>query len=205
MNIKWNECTWYSKLAAIIFFIGIFPVWTFYLGMKYEEIFLFGKTSEVSLPNIVTSSRKIYTVTDLQNNGYGFQLTVPSDFTIDKVSPNLVNFRSPSMVAKEKEIEKRCRDSGHPGVCAESFYPDFDVEFNQMSIGSDLHNFLTHLKTLSFNSISWDEYQLSGDFFVKNNGPLYLFHTKKGSFDFVLMGPNESTIKNIVNTFTFIK
>lgn len=33
--IKLNEVTWYSKLAAIIFFLGIFPLLTFYLGMQY--------------------------------------------------------------------------------------------------------------------------------------------------------------------------
>jgi hypothetical protein len=39
--IKWNEYTWYSKMAAIIFFLGIFPMITFYIGMEYE------KTNEV--------------------------------------------------------------------------------------------------------------------------------------------------------------
>ncbi len=37
MNIKWNEYTWYSKLAAIIFFIAILPTVSFYIGMKYEQ------------------------------------------------------------------------------------------------------------------------------------------------------------------------
>ncbi len=37
MNIKWNTVTWYSKLLSVIFFIAILPVWTFYLGMKYQE------------------------------------------------------------------------------------------------------------------------------------------------------------------------
>jgi len=37
MNIKWNTITWYSKLLAIIFFIGILPAWTFYVGMKYQK------------------------------------------------------------------------------------------------------------------------------------------------------------------------
>jgi hypothetical protein len=37
MNIKWNKYTWYSKLAAIIFFIAILPAWTFYIGIQYEK------------------------------------------------------------------------------------------------------------------------------------------------------------------------
>ncbi len=35
--IKWNEYTWYSKLAAIIFFMAVLPVWTFFIGMRYQE------------------------------------------------------------------------------------------------------------------------------------------------------------------------
>jgi hypothetical protein len=35
--IKWNEYTWYSRLAAAIFFIIVLPIWTFYLGQKYQE------------------------------------------------------------------------------------------------------------------------------------------------------------------------
>ncbi len=37
MKIKWNEYTWYSKLAAVIFFLAIFPIWTFYLGTQYQK------------------------------------------------------------------------------------------------------------------------------------------------------------------------
>lgn len=35
--IQWNKVTWYSKLLAVIFFIGVLPVWTFYIGVKYTE------------------------------------------------------------------------------------------------------------------------------------------------------------------------
>jgi hypothetical protein len=35
--IKFNEVTWYSKLAAIIFFVGVLPSLTFYMGMQYNE------------------------------------------------------------------------------------------------------------------------------------------------------------------------
>jgi len=35
--IKWNEYTWYSKLAAIIFFIGVLPALAFYIGVQYEK------------------------------------------------------------------------------------------------------------------------------------------------------------------------
>ena len=35
--IKFNEVTWYSKLAAVIFLLVIFPMLTFYIGIKYQE------------------------------------------------------------------------------------------------------------------------------------------------------------------------
>ncbi len=38
IKIKFNEVTWYSKLAAIIFFLGILPTLTFYLGTRYHEV-----------------------------------------------------------------------------------------------------------------------------------------------------------------------
>lgn len=34
--ITWNTVTWYSKLLAVLFFIGVLPAWTFYIGMQYQ-------------------------------------------------------------------------------------------------------------------------------------------------------------------------
>jgi hypothetical protein len=36
--IEWNRVTWYSRLAAIIFFIGVLPVLTFCMGKQYAEV-----------------------------------------------------------------------------------------------------------------------------------------------------------------------
>ncbi|MBC7766839.1 hypothetical protein H7Y21_02505 [Arenimonas sp.] len=38
MQIQWNKVTWYSRLAAIILFILLIPMLTFYIGMKYQEV-----------------------------------------------------------------------------------------------------------------------------------------------------------------------
>jgi len=56
MNIKWNEYTWYSKFAAIIFFISVLPMWTFYLGIQYGEIRTLSEQAgkfELVLTNVV--------------------------------------------------------------------------------------------------------------------------------------------------------
>ncbi len=49
MNIEWNRVTWYSKLLAVILFIGILPVLTFYIGSKYEETVI--AVNEAGLPS----------------------------------------------------------------------------------------------------------------------------------------------------------
>ncbi len=35
-KVKWNEVTWYSKLGAIILFVGVVPALSFYFGTQYE-------------------------------------------------------------------------------------------------------------------------------------------------------------------------
>ncbi|MEA2715584.1 MAG: hypothetical protein QOG91_612 [Candidatus Parcubacteria bacterium] len=37
MKIVWNKVTWFSKLAAVIFFLLIVPILTFYIGRQYEK------------------------------------------------------------------------------------------------------------------------------------------------------------------------
>ncbi len=34
--MKWNSVTWYSKIAALILFVGIIPILGFYVGMQYQ-------------------------------------------------------------------------------------------------------------------------------------------------------------------------
>jgi len=37
MSIEFNKVTWYSKLGAVILFLLVVPMLTFYIGMKYQE------------------------------------------------------------------------------------------------------------------------------------------------------------------------
>ena len=36
--MKFNEVTWYSKLAAAIFFLIIYPALVFYIGTQYQTV-----------------------------------------------------------------------------------------------------------------------------------------------------------------------
>lgn len=38
MSIKWNEVTWYSRLLAILFFIGVFPFVSYEIGRQMSEL-----------------------------------------------------------------------------------------------------------------------------------------------------------------------
>ncbi len=49
--IKFNEITWYSKLSAIVFFIGIFPALVFYIGAKYQEVKTMEELNIVEISN----------------------------------------------------------------------------------------------------------------------------------------------------------
>jgi hypothetical protein len=35
--IKWNEPTWYSRIAAIILFIGVLPIIAFDIGIRFDQ------------------------------------------------------------------------------------------------------------------------------------------------------------------------
>lgn len=54
MKIEWDNVTWYSKIAALIFFISL-PFIAFYLGVQYQKIALISAPKE-SLPIASTTS-----------------------------------------------------------------------------------------------------------------------------------------------------
>jgi hypothetical protein len=61
--IEWNKVTWYSKLAAVIFFLLILPLWTFCLGRSYEKALL----------AIEEETRSSYTLSPLEEAGNSFR------------------------------------------------------------------------------------------------------------------------------------
>jgi hypothetical protein len=80
--IKFNEVTWYSKLAAVIFFLAVLPILTFYIGMEYE------KTEEAMMPpSVVTSSPTVtntsgYELLTYTNAKYGWSFKYPSTWKV---------------------------------------------------------------------------------------------------------------------------
>src|SRR6185295_18676352 len=50
VGIEWNKVTWYSKLGAIMLFIGVVPALTFYIGMQYQAVKDIQTAVPVSIP-----------------------------------------------------------------------------------------------------------------------------------------------------------
>ncbi|MBX4198349.1 hypothetical protein KW782_03385 [Candidatus Parcubacteria bacterium] len=66
MGIKLHEVTWYSKLAAILFFIVALPAFTFFLGREYERSIQLISDSEslnehaVDVQNSATTTKRAH-------------------------------------------------------------------------------------------------------------------------------------------------
>lgn len=86
MSIKWNKYTWYSKLLAVIFFIGVLPAWTFYLGMQYEA-------TERSLAAPIVVFKPLEEKANWKVNTfkeYDFGIKAPESWNVDVVPGNKV-------------------------------------------------------------------------------------------------------------------
>lgn len=50
--IEFNKVTWYSRLGALVLFIGVIPAVAFYLGMQYEAVM----EESTTLPQLVVKT-----------------------------------------------------------------------------------------------------------------------------------------------------
>jgi hypothetical protein len=107
MTIEWNKVTWYSKLAAVILFVGVF--WLgFWLGtMKAEKIYI--EVPHIvrhaqEAPNKITSTvvldgiEKFVDWKTYSDKKYGFQFKYPSfeSWEVDDadVSATFISFKN---------------------------------------------------------------------------------------------------------------
>lgn len=99
--MKFNEVTWYSKLAAIIFFIGVLPALTFYIGVQVGEIneslasnqtvVIPDSNHSVSQPTPTRFSRERGGVV-LEKDILIAHYEISADFGISKTKPQMVSF-----------------------------------------------------------------------------------------------------------------
>jgi hypothetical protein len=93
-GVKWNEVTWYSKLGAIILFVGVIPALSFYIGMQYQAV----KDMQDSTKHEISFTPKIFQASSsppmnipsdwktVTNTEYGFSISVPNYFTLIELS-----------------------------------------------------------------------------------------------------------------------
>ncbi len=61
MNIQWNTVTWYSKLAALLFFLIVFPMIAFGIGREYQKTVQFlAYTTKPTQPQNTEAAKKQY-------------------------------------------------------------------------------------------------------------------------------------------------
>jgi hypothetical protein len=60
MSIKFNEVTWYSKLGAVILFLLVVPILTFYIGREYEATVIALKEAGPVTAPVKTSSTAVH-------------------------------------------------------------------------------------------------------------------------------------------------
>ncbi|MBX4192384.1 DKNYY domain-containing protein [Candidatus Parcubacteria bacterium] len=65
-GIKWHEVTWYSKLGAIILFVGVVPALCFYIGIQYEKVlqsnvFVSAKDVQIPIKNMTSVTNNTWT------------------------------------------------------------------------------------------------------------------------------------------------
>lgn len=122
-GIKWNEVTWYSRLGAIVLFIGIIPALFFYIGTQYELL----QQSASSSPMIVTQGTS-------SNSG-----TAPA---VPALGENLMG----AWTDTPPNQRNACKESGSNCVPGENGVTDSrELDFGPLTAGNPANAFNSYL------------------------------------------------------------
>ena len=106
--IKFNEVTWYSRLGAIIIFIGIIPAVTFYVGLQYGRFIQFNEdftsVSDVAIIQKTSSQEEIPTGVPM------------GKINIGVVCEGALSYMSFPDGAGADTFVTECKDGKHPEV-----------------------------------------------------------------------------------------
>jgi len=198
--MKWNEITWYSKLGAIVFFIGILPSLSFYMGIQYElttnelaqnssqsaisnmpEKRVDAKAEDLSL-GIVSSS----TIPDW-NHYENKVLGVALDYPVSYGKPTLSEYDGSLYFAKEASsylsiniYAQHTEKDGHLATAAEML--EGESPLTPVTIGGK--------SGLSYTS--------------SQSGTVTIIDLGKGLVMNTTLNPNNPTDQKIISSFTFL-
>jgi hypothetical protein len=195
MAIEWNKVTWYSKLAAVIVFVGTFFL-GFWLGtMKAEKIYV--EVPHISrittVPPTATISEKFADWKTYTDEKYGFQFKYPpfesgrtddSDASVHSVL--FVNFAF-SAISKPKEM-----------MLSEWFSKT--VDYNDLLIKTGVFKKIIYKGN---PALVMTEAQIPASF-LDERGPVYVtFYTESPSKDYILsftMPPHDLPSEKMISS-----
>jgi len=141
--------------------------------------------------------------TTYRNNFYGFQVTIPSDWTVEEDDPaataGWIFLNSPTRQRLVGAAAKKCALSGHPGTCEDSLILPFDVIFANDSM-TDV-TVPRRSSTTTIGDIMWHRFEESDLF----GGRLLIHYSAHlGTRDYSLVGGDDSVLRPIVSSFKLI-
>ncbi len=104
--IKFNEVTWYSKLAAVLFFIGVLPILTFYIGVQYQ------KTNSILTTDIQKNPEQKNNIDLDTENKISYETVEINNFKI----PQIKNFHNNAI---EQKVNNYLTDVAKNSTCSD--------------------------------------------------------------------------------------
>jgi hypothetical protein len=181
MTIEWNKVTWYSKLAAVIVFVGTFFL-GFWLGtMNAEKVYIeiphiSRVTTTSSVPIIATPTEKFSDWKTYTDEKYGFQFKYPpfESASVDDsdASVRFVLFMNFAFDATSKPKE----------MTLDEWFSK-TIDYNDLLIKTGVFKKIIHKGNPAF-TMTVTQIPVS---FLDERGPVYVtFYTESPSKDYIL-------------------
>lgn len=102
--IKFNEVTWYSKLAAIIFFMGALPALSFYIGTQYQ---LANESGQAAAINEAHQSTKLQNLNAANSLAYMQKMTCNNYPNYFVITHSLEDVGEAVLIKKKVSVDQK--------------------------------------------------------------------------------------------------
>jgi hypothetical protein len=138
--IEWNKYTWYSKLAAALFFIIVLPAWTFHIGTQYQEAKDIWQNTLIDSSTDVVNIQHTYKIPEI-----GMTLHYPMNWTPSSLNtssyPTEVSFfegSNPNQVSKWFEVHFSKDSDLNIKQYIATYFPPTEKDYSITTINSNL-------------------------------------------------------------------